>query len=43
MDAEWTRIAGAMREETRFGRNLERLFDGFERAFDASDSPDGEL
>lgn len=41
MDAEWARIAGAMRDETRFDRNLARLFDGFEKAFDAPDSRDG--
>lgn len=43
MDAEWTRISSAMRDESRFDRNLKRLLDGFEKAFDASDSCDGEL
>jgi len=43
LDEVWTRIAGAMRDETRFDRNLKRLLDGFERSFGASDSRDGEL
>ena len=34
MDAEWTRIATAMRDENRFDRNLTRLLDGFEKAFE---------
>ena len=33
MDAEWTRIATAMRDETRFDRNLARILDGFEKSF----------
>jgi AcrR family transcriptional regulator len=43
MNDEWARISSAMRDETRFDRNLRRLLDGFEKAFDASDSRDGEL
>ena len=34
MDEVWTRIAGAMRDETRFDRNLNRLLDGFEKSFE---------
>lgn len=34
MGAEWLRIASAMRDETRFDRNLARLLDGFEKSFE---------
>ena len=37
IDAEWTRIATAMRDESRFDRNLSRLLDGLERALERSD------
>lgn len=30
----WNGVAGAMRDEHRFDRNLQRLLDGFEKAFD---------
>lgn len=36
MDAEWARISSAMRDESRFDRNLARLLDGFEKAFESS-------
>lgn len=35
MHAEWLRISSAMRDETRFDRNLKRLLDGFEKSFES--------